>query len=819
MMGGWIMNKRIVTMMVLLAGWLPTLYCQTTLRDSLSFDKGTASSPASLLQGQVSGVRVSSYDGTANGAISTLIRGVNNLRGDSQPLWIIDGTQVNATNALNLNAFWKAGEQIRTAPLNAMFFLNPYDIESIEVIKDLSAASRYGLRGANGVIVIKTALGEEDGFRISVRSNAGIVTPSEALSGTVNGFCHNHYLNLSGVAGRTRYVVSGQLRRSEGIFSGEDALYGGLRASFETQANEVVSFGMSTILSMGKMNSVSASSWIGQPSWLLSATHPKRFENDPLRAWESDFDDESVERRLVSSMHLSFNLKHGFKWANTVGVDFLNTNRYLWYGNGLTFGRENNGAASILATTLFKYNATSALSWEKTLGARHHLGAAVAAEASGDWNKTNTMYGTDYFSHVLRARGVMQSGNAMDLHKYDHKYNTHGFYGTLSYDYNACTGFHLLGRADNTPRYDDRKYRLSWAGDAFLDLHQAFFPESRAVSTLRLTAGYGMAGWERYVPYQLYGQYLSGEYPIKDASLDPFFEGLNRIESRETTVGLSAGFFSDRLLLQAKYYDKDTDDAFLAYCFGKADGHYWDYAERQDDFSARSHIANRGIEGDLDIVILDNTLARWSIRANAAYNVNQLLKVDPLDAFGRAIGSAGLCNANVAGRSVGALLGYRLDDDSYIIDITRDGRIDENDRAVLGETVPRYLLGVGTTLRISRWTLDVVSDGAFGFDIMNFKRMPDFSVQPFLIAEDQVERGDYYRISRVSLGYDVNVNRVKWIRGLSVNASVCNPLILSYYSGWNPTTDCYATSFLTHGVDYGSYPVVRSFVLGLNLQF
>ena len=819
-MGGWIMNmKKIVTFFVLLAGWLPMLYCQTTLTDSLALDKGTAYSPASMLQGQVSGVRVSSYDGTTNGALSTLIRGVNNLRGDSQPLWIVDGAQINATNTQNLNAFWKTGEQIRTAPLNALFFLNPYDIESIEVIKDLSAASRYGSRGANGVIVVKTALGQEDGFRIAARSNVGLVTPSEAATGMVNGFSHNHYISLSGVANRTRYLVSGQLRRTEGIFSGEDALYGGLRTSFDTRANEVLSFGMSSILAMGNMNSVTASSWIGEPSRVLSATQPKFFDNDPLSAWESDFDDESIERRLVSSMYLSFHFGHGFTWTNTVGLDFLSTNRYLWYGNGLTFGRENNGAASILATTLFKYNAKSDLSWRKTWNERHNLGITVAVEASGDWTKTNTMYGTDYFSHVLRARGVMQSGHAIDLHKYDNKYNTHGAYGTLSYDYNACTGIHLLARADNTPRYDDGKYRIYWAGDAFFDLHQTLFPESRTVSSLRLTAGYGMAGWERYVPCQLYGQYVSGDFPEKDASVEPFFEGLNRIDSRETTVGLTAGFFSDRILLQAKYYDKNTDDAFLAYCFGKADGYYWDYAERQDDFSVSSQIANRGIEGDLDIVILDNTLTRWSLRANAAYNVNQLLKVDPLDAFGQTVGSGVLCNANTVGRSVGALLGYRLDNDSYIEDVTRDGKIDGNDRVILGDTVPRYLLGLCTTLRIGRWTLDLASDGAFGFDIMNFKRMPDVSVQPFLLAEDQIEKGDYYRIGRVSLGYDVNMNRVKWIRGLSVNASVCNPLILSSYSGWNPTTDCYATSFLTHGIDYGSYPVVRSFVLGLNLQF
>ncbi len=75
---------------------------------------------------------------TADGGIAIQIRGQSTLAGNTQPLYVIDGVQVEA------GAF------------GALNGINPHDIASIEVLKDPASLSYYGLRGANGVIVIKT---------------------------------------------------------------------------------------------------------------------------------------------------------------------------------------------------------------------------------------------------------------------------------------------------------------------------------------------------------------------------------------------------------------------------------------------------------------------------------------------------------------------------------------------------------------------------------------------------------------------------------------------------------------------------------------
>lgn len=90
-----------------------------------------------LLMERFPGVEV---DRTSGGGISVHIRGVGSVLGSNEPLFIIDGTPM------------PPGES------NRLQSLNPYDIASIEVVKDPGGTALYGVRGANGVIIITTKL-------------------------------------------------------------------------------------------------------------------------------------------------------------------------------------------------------------------------------------------------------------------------------------------------------------------------------------------------------------------------------------------------------------------------------------------------------------------------------------------------------------------------------------------------------------------------------------------------------------------------------------------------------------------------------------
>lgn len=111
----------------------------------------------SFLQGRAKGVYVQS-NGAEPGAPSTIrIRGANSLRGNNEPLYVIDGIIVNSSTEDAQNPL--SGGSSYLSPQNGLTGINAQDIKSIEILKDASATAIYGSRGANGVILITTKNG------------------------------------------------------------------------------------------------------------------------------------------------------------------------------------------------------------------------------------------------------------------------------------------------------------------------------------------------------------------------------------------------------------------------------------------------------------------------------------------------------------------------------------------------------------------------------------------------------------------------------------------------------------------------------------
>ena len=109
---------------------------------------------AQALQGAAAGVMVTNQDGAPGTKSAIRIRGIGTINGDASPLYVIDGVQVG-TNA---------------------DFVNPADIESIEVLKDASATAIYGSAGANGVIMITTKHGQKGKMNVTITGDWGLQT-------------------------------------------------------------------------------------------------------------------------------------------------------------------------------------------------------------------------------------------------------------------------------------------------------------------------------------------------------------------------------------------------------------------------------------------------------------------------------------------------------------------------------------------------------------------------------------------------------------------------------------------------------------------
>ena len=165
---------------------------------------------------------------------------------------------------------------------------------------------------------------------------------------------------------------------------------------------------------------------------------------------------------------------------------------------------------------------------------------------------------------------------------------------------------------------------------------------------------------------------------------------------------------------------------------------------------------------------------------------------------------------------MGALYGYLDDPGGGFQDLNNDGEITDADKKILGNTIPVVNGAFGTTLRWKDLTLDVQLIGAAGFEIANLNKV--IAEGRTKLSSRYVEKGDYLRLSNVTLAYNIPV-KAKGIRDVKVFASGLNLATLTRYSGWNPDVNCFGSSIMSNGVDYGSYPSVRTFILGVRANF
>ena len=193
---------------------------------SEAFNRGIINSPEQLLQGKVAGVNVTSASGEPGGSQGITIRGPGSIRVGSGPLYVIDGL-----------------------PLDGGIgnFLNPSDIEKMDVLKDASATAIYGTRGANGVILITTKKGKVGfstmnfstdyaisslarplpvlsaaDFRTQVGKNGGILEDFGSNTDwqnqiTRSAITQNHNLSLGGGAKNLTYYASFGAQMQQGI--------------------------------------------------------------------------------------------------------------------------------------------------------------------------------------------------------------------------------------------------------------------------------------------------------------------------------------------------------------------------------------------------------------------------------------------------------------------------------------------------------------------------------------------------------------------------------------------------------------------------
>ena len=879
--------------------------------DTSAAAKNLAISPDQLLQGRLSGVRVFGTEGNPLGALVTQIRGANSVRGNSDPLWIVDGVMLNASQLDGEAMFWKNAQDDYTSVQNTLATINPNDIESIEVLKNLSATALYGARGANGVVIVRTRQAGTEKFRITWRSNFTLSTPVKSddrmlgltdyrdfqqrlgndvptLDGEVDwqdrmlksAFSHSHNVSVSGAERRFRYYLSANFKQVDGVVPGNDDYLGGFRLNFDMNASKLFSIGARLGFGYANLNMSKGTNPLGQESMVTLIHTAAPALNAPFSpdTWQRDYDDNSEEYRLLPNIYFTLNFLPGLKLVTDFGIDYRGKDRLMWLGNGTVFGKASNGAGALSTLTAFQFNASSVLSYERTVAKHHHLSASAGVEAFGNRHISDVMSGEGFSVHELRAKGINGFEGRAYPHKFDMKYNQLGFLARIGYSYNDMISVDLSARMDRVKKYDDH-YTCYPAANVDWNVRNTLMPRSKVVSKLNLRGGWGKAARERAVPYELYGNYYTGTVEaVADAAVYPFFDTFMRTTGREYNAGLEIGFAGNRVLLSAGYYDRETTDDFRIYKFGSKNkgetAKYWNYTPRETWHGDRTVISNRGVEGDLSVQAVRTRDWQWDLNFNVATNRNRVVELGKGDALGRTIGagSESVVNANKVGWPSGSIYGFKYKGvvnasnlalapafrgtpasigDALYQDRTGDDDITDEDRVIIGNPHPKVFGGFNTRVAWRRLSMAVALDFAAGHNILNLDRMmrenvsgagnitfdsyrraveaqtsdeplsPRFGAQgTTAVSNRYVEKGDYLRLGNITLAYRLPVERVKWIGSMEVYLNVRNVCVFSSYSGnTDPDVSCYGVDNGRQGIAYGAYPRVRSFTFGINTTF
>jgi len=782
------MKLKLIAIICITAISSSAAIARDVVQDTTGVRKAVSTSPADIIKGEIAGVRVSSIDGNPNGAVNVNIRGINTVRGDSQPLWIVDGCVIGNSVNQNLDAFFVKGGvttagailpdysgRSYTSPLGNFSWLNPFEIETIEVIKDVSATALYGMQGANGVIIIKTRRSKEKGRNINWSSNVGVAFTDKESPAFKVGVNQLHTVGINGNSeSGSYYNASAFFRRNESAIVNSTSSEGGLTVNFETSANKVFHFGLNSFTTYKKNTSLTGTNYVGKSSAMLMVKCPELFPKESLDGWLNDYDDVLTDFHTVNSVWFRINILPGFNFKAIGGAEYQNQDRAIWYGNKTEFGKAYNGANAILNNSLFNYNVKAELNFARNFNVKHHFEANLVFDLVGNNNMTNDMCGTDFSIKSLRYRSISSSGSQNVIRKFDRNYLEFGGYARVHYDYEGFAGLEGIFRIDRSPRFDEGVTFFP-ATNAFVDLKKIFLSKSNAVSTLRLEGGYGSAGKEVIMPYEYLWTYIPNVPEIL-MTTDYYYNGRHRVISNEWNAGISLGFLKERFTLGVKYFNKKTSDSFNVFYFGKlvskqiVETPY--YSSVQDRVS---YINTKGLEADTKLGLIRTRMFRWNLGANVAWNFDRECSYDILDDFSS--------------------------------DLTKPADF---------RTIPALYGGLTTSFECIGITLEAKMSGASGYEILDMSKV--LKDGRTTIQDSDFEKADYLRLDHIALSYLIPF-KTKAIKACRVSLSAHNLLTISDYSGWNPDVNSYGVTARNNGIDYSSFPINRIVMAGINFTF
>lgn len=685
---------------------------QSVAAEDLSFNKQPNLLDA--LQGKVAGVTISSMGGGPGQGSSMRIRGVNsidpNISGD--PLYVIDGIQIdNSTSTLGAGSNHSA-----RGMSNRISDLNPADIESVNILKGGAATALYGLRGANGVVVINTKKGKAGEFGVNFSSTYGFdnvlrkpAVQTMYTQGVLGVYTHP----ASGIGpawGPTiaeaklldpthpdqlfenydrAFLTGHQTNNSISVSGGNEV------ARVFTSVSQLYQRGMMPNTDYGNLSGRLNTDFTVSPQFSASVnmtfsnsgghTYSSDRFGEGLAYWSPRYDVRDHSNEDGTMIYYGTNNPI---WGTKTNKLKSNTNRYIggatlnynpasWLGFMYRFGldtysenrlRTAPGPTGIAGERVYD-NAQGYIGEYNT--SLRTLSSTFVMNLNGKLsdNLTSTVrLGHEVYDRQVNNVGVLGSeltiynffnlGNAAVLSPSHSRRDRRlmGFFGELTLDYKNYLYLSLTGRNDitSTLSAENRSFFYPSASLSYVLSDHLSLPQ--VVSNSRLRLSYARLGKDasEYATASGFGTYGSLPPGITGLSLSSNLGNPNlRPEFTDTyEAGLEMSFFRNRLGFDFTYYYSLSKDQILQAQITSATGYVTTSVNA-------GNMRNRGIEFVLFAKPVATDVFTWDANFNLSANRNKILSLPTDITYGtsRGYGNAGVAQILVEGESFGNIYG------------------------------------------------------------------------------------------------------------------------------------------------------------------
>lgn len=681
-----------------------------------------ATSVEQLLQGQVSGVQITSNTGAPGSGMTFSIRGATSVSGSNQPLIVVDGYPIDSDNGgVKMSSGSQSGYLGQLPEDNALASLNPGDIEAVEILKDASATAIYGSRASNGVVLITTKRGKAGADRISYNFRTDIsklprkidvLNTSDYLNYSNEAYLNsgqdsiyrsaaiaeysktntnwqdliyrtalsqNHQLNISGGQDKLKYSVSVGYLGQEGIVKNSNYDRGSLRINLDREINNKLKIGVSMNAVISKNKAAMQSSNIADVSMSVvrGALTSRPFDSPYTAEDEIDqsqvgnpltlinlADDQNRVTTLLANLFAEYTLAKGLTFKVNTGVNTMSSHRDFYHPRGTALGNLEGGYAYRGHGSSFNYLTEYTLNFNHVFNKKHRINSVVGYTWQ-EW--TRRSFGINFLNFPndnLKYYDLSSATSITNPISTTEEWGLSSLIGRFNYSFDDRWLLTFTARADGSTRLaEGNKWDFFPSVAVGWNMHnEEFMKNIDFITECKLRASYGLSG-NQAVAVGATKSRLGSTGTVLNESIQIGYIQKNIGNSNlhwETTKQTNLGL--DMAFLKSRII------------FG------FEYYKKQTEdllisltippsngFTSyntnQGSVENEGYEFDLKGKLFTGKF-RWSIGGNISFNRNKIIDLGGVDSFmGSTFSAVGGQSLHIAevGHPIGAFYGYRIE--------------------------------------------------------------------------------------------------------------------------------------------------------------